>query len=195
MLPASPARQNIADLTDEILIRKYQQTGNNRFFAELYHRYAHLVFGACLKWLGNREESRDMSMTIFEKIMAQPPAEEIVVFKSWLHKFIQNECFYYVRNRTKRGEMAKIFQDFEKTSNHFMENEGFVQLINEGASLSLEHAINMLSEEQRICINLFFLKEKTYKEITALTGYSDKQVKSFLQNGKRKLKIFMAQNA
>jgi RNA polymerase sigma-70 factor (ECF subfamily) len=41
---------------------------------------------------------------------------------------------------------------------------------------------------------LFYLQEKCYKEITGLTGFDLNKVKSYIQNGKRNLKICMEQN-
>ncbi len=57
--------------------------------------------------------------------------------------------------------------------------------------LKLEDAIGCLNEQQRICVELFYLKEKSYKEITDETGYSLNEVKSYLQNARRNLKMFM----
>ncbi len=37
----------------------------------------------------------------------------------------------------------------------------------------------------------FYLQEKSYKEIADSTNYSMNQVKSFIQNGKRNLKIML----
>jgi RNA polymerase sigma-70 factor (ECF subfamily) len=51
----------------------------------------------------------------------------------------------------------------------------------------LESAIQELTEEQKKCVQLFFIEEKSYKEIESLTGYDYKQVKSYIQNGKRNL--------
>ncbi len=58
----------------------------------------------------------------------------------------------------------------------------------------LEKALNFLKEEQRICIELFFLQEKRYEEVAEITGYSPKQVKSYIQNGKRNLAIHLKSN-
>jgi RNA polymerase sigma-70 factor (ECF subfamily) len=52
----------------------------------------------------------------------------------------------------------------------------------------LEKAINDLSQEQKKCIELFYLKQKSYKEVSNETGYSVNEVKSYIQNGKRNLK-------
>ena len=59
----------------------------------------------------------------------------------------------------------------------------------ENTYLLLENAINELNEGQKKCIHLLYFKEKTYQEIADLTGYSINEVKSYIQNGKRNLKI------
>ena len=50
-----------------------------------------------------------------------------------------------------------------------------------------------MSDAQRICIDLFQLQEKSYKEIMASTGFDFKQVKTHIQNGKRNLKLLVLQ--
>ena len=55
----------------------------------------------------------------------------------------------------------------------------------------LPEAMQNLNQEQRTCIQLFYLKEKCYEEVSAMTGYTMKQVKSYIQNGKRNLKIYL----
>lgn len=189
-------RQEALNLSDESLIREYQRTSNQQYFSILYQRYSHLVFGACLKYLRNNEDSRDMAMSIFEKILRKPPKEEILVFKSWLHKYIQNECFYHIRTRTSRGASFRKFEELETREVTFAKNEGELLLDKEEVStvqepMKLGLAIRKLPKAQKECIRLFYLKEKSYKQIVAITGYSDNQVKSFLQNGKRRLKLLM----
>ena len=55
--------------------------------------------------------------------------------------------------------------------------------------VALENAINELKDEQKKCIDLFYLKEKSYVEISEITGFAINEVKSYIQNGKRNLKI------
>jgi RNA polymerase sigma-70 factor (ECF subfamily) len=59
------------------------------------------------------------------------------------------------------------------------------------ALTKLETAMLSLKEEQRISIDLFFLQEKCYSEVTEITGYELKKVKSYIQNGKRNLANMM----
>jgi RNA polymerase sigma-70 factor (ECF subfamily) len=48
-----------------------------------------------------------------------------------------------------------------------------------------------LPDEQRLSIDLFYLQQKCYKEVSDITGYDINKVKSYIQNGKRNLKICM----
>ena len=58
----------------------------------------------------------------------------------------------------------------------------------------LERGIQQLNEHQKKCVELFYLDQKSYQEITDLTGYTMLNVKTHIQNGKRNLKIFMEKN-
>jgi RNA polymerase sigma-70 factor (ECF subfamily) len=55
----------------------------------------------------------------------------------------------------------------------------------------MEQALELLNSEQKKCIDLFYLKNKSYVEIVDITGYTANEVKSHIQNGKRNLKIKM----
>ena len=55
----------------------------------------------------------------------------------------------------------------------------------------LEQGIQKLGHEQRICIDLFYIQQMSYKGISEKTGYTLLQIKSHIQNGKRNLKIFI----
>jgi len=57
-----------------------------------------------------------------------------------------------------------------------------------------EHqALQEISHDQKICIELFYFQKLSYKEIEQKTGYSFQQVKSHIQNGKRNLRIILEQ--
>ena len=58
---------------------------------------------------------------------------------------------------------------------------------------ALESAMMQLNDKQRVCIDLFYLQQKTYDEVSNQTGYTSNEVKSYIQNGKRNLKNTLAQ--
>lgn len=157
---------------------------------ELYSRYMHLVYGVCLKYLKDRDESMDAVMQIFEKLAAEVPHHTIENFRSWLHVVTKNYCLMYLRSKKTREE--KIREWKENYGVVFMENEQEMHPIDKEdpeTDAALEDCINKLVEEQRACILQFYFEKKCYREIAKNMGLDLKSVKSYLQNGRRNLKI------
>ena len=63
--------------------------------------------------------------------------------------------------------------------------------INELKLNFLEEALVELNTDQHFCIRAFYLEKKSYDEIVKNSKYSLNEVKSFIQNGKRNLKIIL----
>ncbi len=189
-----------ASLSDEDLIQRYKYTDDKDAFAELYHRYRHLVFGVGLKYLEDHNDSEDMTSTVFEKLLTNPPGEEVESFKAWLYKMAVNECIGGARKERTRGKIEENFKNFEKRSQKFMENEGFVRLISRESlkepEYEFEDLLKKLPKDQRQCLKLFYVKRFSYKAIATKLDMDERKVKSALQNGKRNLKmLFLKMNA
>ncbi len=180
----------ISKYSDIELIAEYKSKGNNTIVGELFKRYSHLVYGVCLKYLKDEEESKDAVLEIFEQLLVDLLKHDIVNFKSWLHSVSRNHCLMFLRKeqtKLKRASEYEYAYDEENCyETPFQVNEKETQ---EVQLTDLEKALTELKEEQRVCIELFFLKEKCYEEVAELTGYNIKQVKSYIQNGKRNLSI------
>lgn len=176
--------------SDNELITEYKTTKNNVFVGILYKRYSHLVLGLSLKYLKDIDESKDAVMQIFEKLLTDLLRHNIEYFKSWLYTLSKNHCLMILRTRQSR---LKKEIDLQVNADSFMETESNLHLNTtdekEKQYTLLEKAIEELNEGQKKCIELFYLKEKSYNEIVDLTGYNLNEVKSFIQNGKRNLKI------
>ena len=182
--------------SDNELITEYKNTKNNVFVGILYKRYSHLVLGLSLKYLKDEDEAKDAVMQIFEKLLADLLKFNIEYFKSWLYTFSKNHCLMIIR--TKQSKLKKEI-DLQIHADSFMETEtnshpNRTEEKEVQYSL-LEQAIEELNEDQRRCIKLFYLKERSYNEIVDETGYSLNEVKSFIQNGKRNLKIKLEKNS
>jgi RNA polymerase sigma-70 factor (ECF subfamily) len=181
--------KNIERMTDLELIAEYQRSDNNRTVGILFERYSHLVFGVCLKYLKNQPEAQDSVIQIFEKLLIDLKTNEISNFKSWLHTVSRNHCLMFIRKHKKQWSKE---QDME-TAEHFLESEDKMPEVQakELQLTELEQAIQQLKPDQRAVIELFYIKEKCYNEVAQITGFTLKQVKSYVQNGKRNLKIIL----
>ena len=185
------SKSNGRNLTDEMLIEQYLRQDDLDIFAILFQRYAHLIYGVCLKYLRDEEESKDAVMQLFEDVAVKLKKHEIQHFKNWLYSVAKNHCLMLLRSRKSYLHLKeKIIKENEPD---FMEFDELLHLNEEGYSddRKLANALVSLKEEHRICIRLMYYEKKSYREITEITGYSLNEVKSYIQNGKRNLKNFM----
>jgi RNA polymerase sigma factor (sigma-70 family) len=176
--------------SDLELIQLYKQSGELAHWGKLYSRYTSLVYGVCLKYLKDRDEAKDAVMQLFEKLITTLLNHEVENFKSWLYVTARNHCLMQLR--AQKGKRTEEF------SPQLMENQFLLHLEEEPEmeqNLSkLEKCIDELTSDQQQCVRLFYLQEKCYKDITGLTGFDLNKVKSYIQNGKRNLKMCMERN-
>ena len=175
------------DYSDNELINSYTQTGENFLVGILYERYGHLVLGLCIKYLKNKDEARDAVIQIFARLLDDLKKHKVEYFKSWLYTYSKNFCLMELRKRQSAlkkelelKENAHLLMDFSDPK-HLEEKEKQLAL--------MEQALSQLNASQKTCIDLFYLRNKSYSEIMQITGYSNNDVKSFIQNGKRNLKL------
>ncbi len=189
-------KENLKRLSDESLVEAFAKSGNNIYFNEIFNRYTHLVFGVCLKYLQNEDDAKDAVMQIFENLITGIDELKIKNFKSWIFTVAKNHCLMKLR---KEKSVAKNLDNYRLLSeekivkllqeiHHFSGNNGY-DIYDE-----LEKAVKKLKDKQRICIELLYLQNKSYSDISITTGYSVKQVKSFVQNGKRNIKNYLEKN-
>jgi len=174
---------------DQYLIDEYKNTGNKEYVGVLFERYTHLVFGVCMKYFRDEDEAKDGVMMIFEKLLTDLKKHEITYFKAWLHTVSKNHCLMKLRQAKKFVEF-KDQNSVESGEDRHREDK----IILEGRLTILEEGIKVLDPHQQICIRMFYIEQKSYQDITDHTGYDFNQVKSYIQNGKRNLKIYMEKN-
>lgn len=181
----------IQEQDDAELIRSYKLSGDLAVLGQLYNKYMHLVFGVCVNYLKDEEASKDAVMQIFEELIVKLKVHEVQNFKSWLHVLTRNHCLMAIRKNSKNETVS-----LEDT---FVENTDFVHLDMDDAKESkltvMEKCMEKLPEEQKVTVDLFYLQEKCYKEVADITGYDMLKVKSYIQNGKRNLKICIEKNS
>ncbi|HEX6181237.1 MAG TPA: sigma-70 family RNA polymerase sigma factor [Chitinophagaceae bacterium] len=175
-------------LTDQQLLDNFYSDGNNQWLGALLPRYTLLLLGVCMKYLKNEEEAKDCVQYIFLKTITELPKYRVEYFKAWIYMVARNHCL--MRLRSKHGKMPveikeqhlADIRDEENLQNH-VEKDLMLQ--------DMEEALEQLNPEQKQCVTLFYLEKKSYHEITEQTGFTLLQVKSYIQNGKRNLKIML----
>lgn len=172
--------------TDEELLRLYKDTGKTDYFGRLYDRYIPLVYGLCLKYLQHEDEAQDAVMQLFEELIPKVLKHDIQTFRTWLYSVSRNHCMQILRDKERSAQVE--FQP------DFMESDDILNLLDEeednGERIqALQVCMEKLPEQQRVSIIHFFSDGLSYADIVDATGFPLTKVKSYIQNGKRNLKI------
>lgn len=175
--------QNISDNT---LLEKFYADKDNQWLGILLQRYTMLLFGVCMKYLKNEDDAKDSVQQVFLKAIAELHKYKVDYFKSWIYMVAKNHCLMKLRD--KQGKTAAILN--EQTMALEEEPVSAQAHLDKDRLLdAMAAAIRELNNEQKQCVTLFYLDKKSYTQIAETTGYSMMQVKSYIQNGKRNLKI------
>jgi len=176
--------------SDQQLLENFYSDNDPEWLGILLPRYTLLLLGVCMKYLKNEEEAKDCVQQIFLKAITELKKYKIDYFKSWIYMVAKNHCLMKIRDGHGKipVELTERYLSTtdEQTDTHaLLENEQAIELMAE--------ALRDLSPEQQQCVTLFYLKKKSYVQISEVTGFTMMQVKSYIQNGKRNLRIMLAE--
>jgi RNA polymerase sigma factor (sigma-70 family) len=182
-------------LSDEELVHRYRNSHDTAYIGELYVRYTHLIYGVCLKYLHNDADAQDAVMQIFEKLIGELKKHHIEIFKPWLFTVVKNHCMMHFR---KEATAAKNETELKNNVKSSMESEATGHPDEDERAMMVQYLSNgmeALKDEQRMCVEMFYLKGMSYQQIADVTDYSLNEVKSYIQNGKRNLKNYITEKS
>lgn len=170
----------------------FRKDHDNKWLGILLERYTLLLFGVGMKYLKNEEEAKDVVQQVFLKAITELGKYRVEHFKSWVYMVAKNHCLMKLRDRPGKytGELTENMTVLSPDE----EMEGKRQVIEKDRKLQLlASCLEELNPGQKLCVTLFFIEKRSYQEIAEKTGFTMLQVKSYIQNGKRNLKMLMDQ--
>ncbi len=178
-----------SSLPDAELVAQFKDSGHIRILSELYQRYMEQIYAVCLKYLKDPETAKDAVMAIFEELIVKLRKHEVSYFRGWLYTLAKNHCLMHLRSQKQMpldaGADFMQLADNMHPDNVFEKEENLNQLTK---------CIETLSSDQKQSVQLFYLQEKSYKEIAGITNSDWNKVRSLIQNARRNLKICMENN-
>lgn len=180
-------RSNTPDQwTDEELLARYKAGGDARYLGLLYERYMPMVYGVCMKILNDPGKSEDAVMNIYEELVRKTREHQIESFRGWLYVLARNHCLMEWRKNHRRPTHYHAPENME----HFDAIEAAFEVeLPVADNKPLEKCLGELPQHQRRSVEMFYFEEKSYKEIAEMTAEEVGKVRSFIQNGRRNLKI------
>lgn len=167
-------------------LAKFQKSKNAADLTPIFEQHLELIYSQCLRYLG-KDRAEDGVMEIFEHLHKKLPGQEISNFRNWLQSVVRNYCLMKLRKEKK--------EPLRNSEELLMQSESFLHLLEEESeqtdhSAALARCLAALPDTQRDCIKRFYLQEgNTYKSIAKQLQLEVGRVRSFIQNGRRNLRI------
>lgn len=171
--------EGLSGSSDELIVLKFQETGDPCYFEELVRRYRGSILRVCLRIFDDTALADDVVQDVFSSVWREISRFEARNFRAWILTIARNRCVNELKRSFRRyevGETAEILMTSDENSP------------DEQTRLELEACLRKLSAPQRIVVKLFYFHGLTYEEIAKRTGYPAKTVKTHIQNGRRMLR-------
>jgi RNA polymerase sigma-70 factor (ECF subfamily) len=175
--------QSPAALSDEEVVRRFQETRDGAWFGELFKRYRKKVYFACKRFFPDSGAAEDATQETFLRVYGKIQQFSGGDFGAWLMRIAKNICIDQWR---KDQCQAQVMQSE-------IGDGGAVEGTVDALACDLHHAaervcqeMKMLPREQRRCLEMK-IEGYSYEETASRMGLTIEAVKSHLQNGRRML--------
>ncbi|MBI4446497.1 MAG: sigma-70 family RNA polymerase sigma factor [Acidobacteria bacterium] len=180
------------DRSDENLLQLALQ-GDGASFGELTGRWQRKIYAFIYRYVGNREEARDLTQDTFTKAFENlerlaDPAR----FSSWIYKIALNEC--RMRFRKQRHVTPVSLEDSsfrEEQSTQLLPLSPEEALVEKEVVRVLKEVMENLPEEQRTVILMKEYQGLKFHEISEILDIPLSTVKSRMYLGLKTLRKLM----
>ena len=169
----------MSEPTDLELADRFRRSGDRHAFDRLVERHQRWVQGVCARILRSDELARDATQDVFSRALGAIGGWRGDNFPGWL-KAIAVNCSLTMVDREKRWAPLEATPDPPAPARDPEE-----QLLASERSERARAIIARLPEKQRLVFVMKYIDGCSYDDIERLTGFSNKEVKSFLQNARR----------
>ncbi|HAA15913.1 MAG TPA: hypothetical protein DCE41_31060 [Cytophagales bacterium] len=155
------------------------RTGDALALNELIERHKEMAYSIAFKYLKNKEDAEDVVQDAFVNVLNSiKKFRNQSKFSTWLYKIIYHECLKQLKSKNKAIEYVPQFAQWEPAAEDLKEEVG------------VEEGLNQLNANEFTVISLFYLEEKSIKEINQITSFSPANIKVLLHRARAKMKEF-----
>jgi len=167
--------------------------GSRPAFQQLVERYQYFVFTIAFKILRSREEAEEAAQDVFVKVYKTLNSyEQKSKFSTWLYTVTYRTAIDVARKK-------QLLTDSIDDDAHFLQIEDAednpLQEVQHGdLQTQLQFVINQLRPDDAALITLFYLNEKTVKEISEITGLTETNIKTKLHRTREALRDYLSEH-
>jgi RNA polymerase sigma-70 factor (ECF subfamily) len=169
----------VSEPTDLELADRFRRFGDRNAFDRLVERHQRWVLGVCARILRSDEPAKDACQEVFTRALGAIGDWRGDNFPGWL-KAIAVNCSLTIVDREKRWAPIETVMEPPAPA-----PDPEAELLAAERSAQARALIARLPEKQRLVFVMKYIDGCSYDDIERLTGFSNKEVKSFLQNARR----------
>jgi RNA polymerase sigma-70 factor (ECF subfamily) len=161
--------------TDEVLISRVAESGDERALSELYDRYGGLVYGAGMRYLGDRTLAEDLVQDVFVSVWRNAASFDAsrAGFATWVYRITRNRATDLSRRRGAR--VRTVAPPAEGALPEPGEGDAIEETLR---MFDVVGALSELSPTHREVLVLAYFRGLTQREISARTNTPLGTVKS-----------------
>ncbi len=157
----------------------------NQFIQQLEHEQGPLRRFLCVLCGGDSFRADDLAQeAMLKAYMSFGKFEGRAKFSTWLFRIAYN-CFYDYKSRASKTESEELTPAYDRKPDEKADPAARFE------HQELYMAIGGLSEAEKTVILLFYMEDKSIKDIEAITGMPSGTVRSHLSRGRQHLKAFL----
>jgi RNA polymerase sigma factor (sigma-70 family) len=155
-------------------------SGDSEALTLLVNEYKDIAFNLALGIVKNKENAKDITQDSFLKVLENIKGfRNESKFSTWLYKIVYNQSIQFIQktNSTNLIDIESV------KANDFINDYSN----GEDKYLELYQIIDQLEDNERNIVKLFYLAEKSIKDINSITGLSISNIKVILHRARKRL--------
>ena len=155
--------------------------GDRHAVTSFIDSYGQFIYHVCYKILLSKPEAEEASQdTIMKVINAISNFDQNASFKAWCYTIAYRTALDYNRKR-------KYHLDLNESVALVHENRADDQIQEKETKRSISELLNHLDEDSRSIVSLYYLEEKSIKEVVDITGMTESNIKIKLFRSRKEM--------
>ncbi len=166
-----------------ILLRRFALNGDADAFAEIVKQHAPLVYGVCLRIIGNKDTAADAVQDTFLQLV-HDAANITCSLPNWLHRTATNRAIDLIRQDSQRKKRELTYAARPKTINAEDAKAAWHEI-----SVCIDEELENLDDKTKEVIIMRFFENLTTNEIAEKCGISQITVYRWMESGIELLRL------
>lgn len=191
-----PDQFGVSVISDSELVAR-AVSGDDDAYAALVTRYSDFVYTIVVRVVGNEEDARDVAQEAFVRAYrALGRFRGDAKFSSWLYRIAVNRALTHLKQTRRRPVAMELGEvpHLERTVAPSVKRSDPARDLARGErARAVRSAVDGLPPQYRTVVTLFYLEERSYKEVAAILGIPMGTLKTYLHRARAMLRQVLAE--